>query len=1161
MGDGAVSGSAGGLEFRLLGGLSVSRGGEEVDLSTPKQRAVLAVLLLERDRVVSADRMIELLWGGESDKALASLQAYVSRLRTALEPDRKPRDPAAVLLSRAPGYRLAVAREAVDLYRFEDDVAAGLEHLRRGEPEQAASVLAGALRGWSGPLLPELAAEPFVFAAAQRAAAAQLAAVEALGEARLELGDHAGAIALLEPEADRHPQRERLHELLALALYRGARQSDALRVVARCRRELAEQAGLDPGPNLRRLEADLLAQSPALDWRPPPAQQPATAEATAVAAPPPGAPGADRLVGRDREIASLDAALTAAAGGRGGVAVIVGEPGIGKTRLAEAMVELAERRRFATAWARCPESRAAPPFWAMTHIGDQLRGVGVIDRAGSLDGLVDDDAVQERFGLYRAVIDTVAEVERPMLLVVDDLQWADPDSLRLIENIAADLASTRTLLLATTRPLADDSPDALVDCLAEVARVAGGIQVPVSGLGVDDVARWLSERGSGSVPREVAELVHDRTAGNPLFVKEVTELLAAEGRLDDVEAARSARSIPPGVQFVVRRRVSRLPAASQKLLPVAAVVGPTIDVEALAAAARLDTDGVLQAMAPALDAGLLVDVDGEIGFSHALVADALASEVNAVRRAEIHAAVARTLAGRSGSAFGLEAAAIAHHAQEGILAGTGELAIDAGTAAAELAAARFADEDAAGHWADVAAAVARCRPSDVAAQLAALTAQARALMRADMVAAAKRPILRAVDVAGAAGMIEAMVAAASLVNNTHVWTNEGYGVVDEEIVAMLEHTLDAGDHAHRTRAILLAGLAAELVFGDRERHLDVLAKAEFEARASGDPDTLARVLSVAQAPTRPDLLEQRRRQQLELLELVERHELSPDLDFVAHHHDASYYVEIGDMAGLQSATARVRRALDAVPGARLRAQMYWLEAAIAITTGHYDEASELGLKAHELHRRGRHYDADVLYLAGVAAIALDRGGVEDLIPAIETVGNGAYGRTTAESMAFAVLETGDHHVAAELVAPYGPEAGWADDWTTVFCMTAALHVRTELGDRSAAETIATALRPYADRWATAGTSPINTGPASLALARYAAMVGDEAAEGLFARAVAHSERMSSPAWIARCRVHQGCHWRRTGSAADADAALSTARDLAERHALPYVLRRLDALDA
>ena len=257
------------MRFQILGGLSVVAGERTVDLGTPKQRAVLAVLLLERDRVVSVDRLLELLWGESSDKAQSSLQVYVSRLRTALEPGRRPRDPATVLVSQSPGYRIAVARGDVDLYRFEDTVAHGLDLLRRGDHAEASATLTRVLADWSGALLPEFGDEPFVIAAAGRAEGVRLAAVEGAAEARLASGDHLGAVALLEPDVTAHPTRERLNELLALALYRSARQSDALRVVDTCRRALAETTGLDPGPALRRLEADLLAQAPSLDWAPP----------------------------------------------------------------------------------------------------------------------------------------------------------------------------------------------------------------------------------------------------------------------------------------------------------------------------------------------------------------------------------------------------------------------------------------------------------------------------------------------------------------------------------------------------------------------------------------------------------------------------------------------------------------------------------------------------------------------------------------------------------------------------------------------------------------------------------------------------------------------------------------------------------------------------
>ena len=247
------------------------------------------------------------------------------------------------------------------------------------------------------------------------------------------------------------------------------------------------------------------------------------------------------------------------------------------------------------------------------------------------------DPVRGGFGMYRSVLGQIVAADHPILVVVDDLQWADPDSLRLVEHIAADLATTRVLLVATTRPLDDQAPDAIVDCLAEIARIPTSRQLEIGGLRVDDVADWLDGRDDVDVPDGVAALVHERTGGNPLFVKELTELLAAEGRLDDIAAVADTRAIPPGVRFVVRRRVSRLPRATQQLLSTAAVLGSPFRIDTLAATADNDGSQVLADLGPALDEGLLVEVRGDLAFSHALVADALASEINPARSASIHA--------------------------------------------------------------------------------------------------------------------------------------------------------------------------------------------------------------------------------------------------------------------------------------------------------------------------------------------------------------------------------------------------------------------------------------------------------------------------------------------------------------------------------------------
>ncbi len=1153
------------MQYHLLGGLAVTHEGTTLDLSTPKQRAVLAVLLLERDRVVSVDRLIELLWGDEADKALSSLQAYISRLRSTLEPHRRPRDPARVLVSQPPGYRLIVDRSQVDLYQFEDETATGLEWLRDGRPGDARTIFDSALARWTGPVLPELSFEPFVISTASRVNGVRVSALEGAAEARLALGEHHAVVTLLEAEADRHPTSERMHGLLALALYRAGRQVDALRVVDRCRKSLIDTSGLDLGSALRQLETDLLAQSATLDWRP--TVKPAPITEAPLTAPPerPNSTGADAndLVGRTYERGVLETALKAAEAGRGGIAVILGEPGIGKTRLAESLAESARSRGIAVGWARCPESRSAPPFWPLTQLAHQMSVAGLIEQGVRLDWMSAKDTGQQRFHLYRSVLDSIAAIDRPLILVIDDMQWADPDTLRLIEHIAADVASTHCLFVATLRPPSDDLPDALFDCLAEVARVPGNVSVSPGAFKPKDVATWLRCRTDVDVPDEVVALVHDRTGGNPLFVKEFTELLVTEGLLDDATSARRMRAIPPGVQFVVRRRVSGLPMTSQQLLAVAAVLGPTFDVNVLAATAGLAMADVLAAIGPALDAGLVIESDTEFSFSHALVSDALAGEVNAVRRATIHAAAARSLASVAGPGFGVEAARIAHHAIEGILAGTGDLAVDAGTAAARLAGARFAHEDAAGHWANVAAALARSRPSDARSRIDALIAQADALNRADQVGAAKAPILEAVELAEAMGMVDSMARAAALLNQTHVWANEAYGVVDTQVVQAIERTLGTLSDAEETsavRAVLLGALASELVFADESRHAEACRRAEAAARAAQDPVVLARVLNNLMLPNHPENLDERHRRSLEMIAIAEANELPPDLVFAAHHHMMEYHLETVDFTRAIEAQERAMRSLDAAPGSQLLGQHHWFHCSLATATGRYEEAATLLGKAFEIHRRGRRYDADTFLMSGRLAAAIDVGGLDELLPvAIATAQSSAYNRPLSEALAFAMLELRRSDIARMLVEPFGPSAAFPHDWVTLFCATAALHVRVELGDTAGASAAMQPLADHPNRWAAAGSTPLSMGVVDLALARHSAFEGnDDLARSQFAEAIGLAGRAGAVGWLARGLVHQGLFLRQVGDESGGRAALDRARELAVRHGFPYVIRRLEA---
>jgi DNA-binding SARP family transcriptional activator/CheY-like chemotaxis protein len=258
------------LEYRLLGRVEVCRGGTPVDAGGPKQRAVLASLLLRAGRVVSVDQLIDDLWPHDPPaRAAATVQVFVSQLRRALEPDRSRGETATVLVTASPGYLIQVGPDTVDADVFAGLVARGHAALAGQEPERAAELLLRAEEMWRGPALADVPATPFVQAAVARLAELRLGAAEDRIEAELALGRHTALVADLEQRVHRHPMRERLRAQLMLALYRCGRQVEALAAYRAARRLLHDELGVEPGDRLRALERAVLRQDPDLAWHPP----------------------------------------------------------------------------------------------------------------------------------------------------------------------------------------------------------------------------------------------------------------------------------------------------------------------------------------------------------------------------------------------------------------------------------------------------------------------------------------------------------------------------------------------------------------------------------------------------------------------------------------------------------------------------------------------------------------------------------------------------------------------------------------------------------------------------------------------------------------------------------------------------------------------------
>ena len=429
------------MEFSLLGPFEVRRGGRPIPLAGAKQRALLALLALHPNEVLSSGRLVEELWAGQApDTAGSALQVYVSQLRKSLEPDGPPYT---LLVTRTPGYMLSVAEGERDVDRFSE-----LVHAAREQDAGAASeTLREALDLWRGPPLADLAYEPFVQTEAIRLEELRLEALEARIDADLEQGRHRELVGELEALAANHPLRERLRGQLMLALYQSGRQAEALDGYRSFRRLLADDLGLEPSPVLQDLERRILRHDPTLD---------------PAAAVPPGRRAAGEFVGREDEVGLLLAGLDDALAGRGRLFLIEGPEGSGKTRLADEVASRGKARGARVLWGRGWAAAEAPPHWPWVQA---MRSPAQHETA-SLAALVGAPAAADRFVLFDATLKHLARLahEQPLVVVLDDLHAADDASVALLEFVAADVAVVPVLLLALSR---SETP-----ALAEIARLA-----------------------------------------------------------------------------------------------------------------------------------------------------------------------------------------------------------------------------------------------------------------------------------------------------------------------------------------------------------------------------------------------------------------------------------------------------------------------------------------------------------------------------------------------------------------------------------------------------------------------------------------------------------------------------------------------------------------
>ena len=828
------------MEFRLLGPLEVAEHDRPLALGGGKQRSLLAVLLLHANEVVSTERLIDELWGETPPATVAkSIQVYVSRLRRQLGDGR--------LVTRTPGYVLHVDPSELDLARFERLVA----DPGNGDPTTAAQNLRKALALWRGPPLTDLAYEPFAQAEIARLGELRVAALEQRIEAELALGRHAQLVGELEGLVREHPLRERLRGQLMLALYRCGRQAEALETYRAAHRALVEELGIDPGRELRELHRAILRQEPGLDL--------------AAAVPPAGNARRGAFVGRRPELAELVAGLDDAFAGRGRLFLLAGEPGIGKSRLTEELIEHARARGARVLVGRCWEAGGAPAYWPWVQsLRTQVRESDPVElrahlggRAGELAQLLPDvrrllpdlpglpslDAEGARFRLFDSTTEFLraASARRPLVIVLDDLHAADASSLLLLQFLARELHSTRVVIVGAYRDV-DPVPSApLAAALAAVAREPATRRLALRGLSSTELAEYVERTAGDAASAELVVALHEETEGNPLFAGEIVRLLTAEGvRPGWSDGVRIA--IPESVKEVIARRLAHLSREAGRVLGLASVLGREFELDVLARLVELTEDDLLDTLDEAVSARVVVDVPaapGRLRFAHVLIRDTLYEGITGPRRMRLHRRALEVLEGLHDKDSGTHVAQLVQHA----IAGRDfEKGLRHASRAGDRALGQLAYEEAARLYRTAMDALDAADRPDEAARCRLLLSLGEAEDRAGDRAAARAAFRAAAQVARSLGLRRERALAAIGYGGRIVWARAGS---DERLVRVLEEGLAAaGDEHPVLRVRLLARLSGAMRDDPTREHRDALSREAVElGRRTGDLAALAYALN------------------------------------------------------------------------------------------------------------------------------------------------------------------------------------------------------------------------------------------------------------------------------------------------------------------------------
>ncbi len=660
------------------------------------------------------------------------------------------------------------------------------------------------------------------------------------------------------------------------------------------------------------------------------------------------------LVGRDRELGTLRAALIAAAGGTGRLVLLGGEAGIGKTRLAGAMAEAAAGYGVPVLRGHAVDDPGMPPLWLWRRLDlPELRDV--LTRSEQVAAA---DSASARFVMFTDAVDALvaAAGKTGLAIILEDLHWADRTSLRLLAHLARELDTTRLLVVGTYR----DAGTALSDALPELVRAPASRTIRLGGLTGADVGRLVRASVTVPDPAGLAARLATGTAGNPLYLRMLLERIADTG--DDSAAVTSH----PELRRLVLARLEGLPAPSRELLGAASVLGERIESSLLADVTGQDPAELTGLLDEALTSGVLAGADGELAFTHALVRDAVYDDLAPSVRAALHRRFAESLA--AGRAEGAAGRIAIHWQRAGGPEATAECARWARDAAE--AAIRALAYDEAVQFAELALAASGHAPAEERAELALNLAKAQ-FLTGDAEATLDRCRVAA-RLAEEAHRPDLLAAAALVI--TGLGDSPVLAVVDQLCETALRR-LPPEDIALRARLLSQRAMAAAAV-GGGERARELSAAAIELARHSGDPDAeLDSIHARHLALTAPQF----RAERVDLAHraiAIAKKATQPLAELWGHVWLVDAAFQVGDLAAVDLELDRIEQ--FAVSGGHVVAwwHLHRLRATKAALLGQLDAAREFSETARAVAERLGVTAALGMYHAFLIQLALLRGTID-----------------------------------------------------------------------------------------------------------------------------------------------------------------------------------------